>query len=337
MMSQEDDMNANSPKYASLTAGLLARKGEAVPAAAAFTAEAIAQHIPARRLAQEAERVLINRHPIIDETRSEDATAWQESDHEGRGAHVVAEHRDLIEQAFDKSTGKEEGVPLVDSIRQLLDRSPVDSSFDSEEAQTETLPEEMLSGDKRDLDLSDVQSLLSGELSRQELEDGSAASDLNDSDENWFEDIVSKAISEAEGQQAPGSDPEADLTAMMPASPDTESGEASLASSMFTQKMADDRTLAETEASLAPEASGPTGGCAKKAVRVRQAIKSGKTVAAGRSAMRLDPRRFIRLSLAAKKLQLTSQEVMVASLDTYLDALDEEVFSDCSCMKKGLI
>ena len=37
-----DEDKANDTRYASLTAGLLARKGEAVPAAAAFTAEAIA-------------------------------------------------------------------------------------------------------------------------------------------------------------------------------------------------------------------------------------------------------------------------------------------------------
>lgn len=42
------------PRFASLTAGLLARKGEAVPAAAGFTAEAMAQHLPALEARQSA-------------------------------------------------------------------------------------------------------------------------------------------------------------------------------------------------------------------------------------------------------------------------------------------
>lgn len=331
-------MNSDSPKYASLTAGLLARKGEAVPAAAAFTAEAIAQHIPARRLAQEAERVLLDRHSIVDESSDEMSIARQESNDENRGAQVAAEHRDLINQTIDESVKTKKAMPLVEGIRKLLDQTSAGQKSGKPLSLSDTPPEELLSGGKRALDLPDVQSLLSGDTDRREREDSSALSDLNGSEENWFEEIVTRAISEAEGKQSEVSSPESgagepSLSASI--GPNAAPGQASLASSSFTQDMAEDRTPAEAATSGSPEASA--AGCSKKAASARQSIKSGKAPAPGRSAMRLDPRRFVRLSLAAQKLQLTAQEVMIASLDTYLDALDEEVFSDCSCMKKGLI
>jgi hypothetical protein len=55
------------------------------------------------------------------------------------------------------------------------------------------------------------------------------------------------------------------------------------------------------------------------------------------SPLQLDPRRFIRLQVAAMKLEVSKQELMAAALDSFLDTLLEDVFSDCACMQKGLI
>lgn len=360
MMNQEDDMNGNETQYASLTAGLLARKGEAVPAAAAFTAEAIAQHIPARRLAQEAERVLHDRRPNIDHVIEDTSVAWREAEHENRGAQVVTKHRDMIERAFDESVHRDEGVPSlqqpqsqdvqeqVESIEELLDPS----------TSSEAAANEMDLGSRRELNLpyvgspEDAPEAVPASAVSDHLEDGSALSDLNDSDESWFETIVSNAISEAEGQRAETgtsaamSDPVAEPGLFDNVAVD-EDTEGSLVSQTFTQDMAQDlaqdiagqepRASIPSAAPMPVEAKAPTGGCGDKAARVRAAIKTGKTNVAARSAMRLDPRRFIRLSLAAQKLQLSSQEVMIAALDSFMDTLDDEVFSECACMKKGLI
>lgn len=375
MMNQEDEMNGNETQYASLTAGLLARKGEAVPAAAAFTAEAIAQHIPARRLAQEAERVLHDRRPEIDHVIEDTSVAWREADHESRGAQVVSEHRDMIERAFDESVRQDEGMPSLQrplneggSIEEVLDQStssePANGEMDLGERRELNLP---YVGPPENAPVAALETPLEttpASVISDHLEDGSAVSDLNDSDDNWFETIVSNAISEAEGQRtdtrASGAlaEPVAEPVAEPGLFDDVavgEDAEGSLVSPTFAQGMAADRAedRAEDQAedstgqetsnalpSAAPmpeKARAPVGGCGDKAAKVRAAIKTGKTNVAARSAMRLDPRRFIRLSLAAQKLELSSQEVMIAALDNYMDTLEDEVFSDCACMKKGLI
>jgi hypothetical protein len=344
MIDQEDDMNGNETKYASLTAGLLARKGEAVPAAAAFTAEAIAQHIPARRLAQEAESVLLDRRPVVEPTVEETSVTWSETAGQTRASQVVSEHRNMIEQAFaDAADAEEVGETSMTSVEELLEKGTEDSLAASDEVTSA-----MALGARRDLNLPDARPSGPGEG----LEDGSALSDLNDSEENWFDTIVSQAISEAEGQRPESPVSPAELPsssarlAQEPGPADT-----GPAISTFIRSLQKDRSpeispaeAPQSPASAAPQASAdtqmsaaPQRGCGDKAAKVREAIKTGKTNAASRSAMRLDPRRFIRLSLAAQKLQLSSQELMVAALDTYMDALDDEVFSDCSCMKKGLI
>lgn len=352
MINQEDDMNGNETQYASLTAGLLARKGEAVPAAAAFTAEAIAQHIPARRLAQEAERVLHDRRPKIDHVIEDTSVAWREAELENRGAQTVTGHRDMIERAFDESVRRDEGMP---SIQQPQSQAGSIEEFLDPGTSPESAVSEMDPGSRRELNLPYVGSLENTPLEdtsravpasamSDHLTDGSALSDLNDSDVNWFETIVSNAISEAEGQRSETAiarqEVEPDLTTN---DHRDEPVEGSLVSPTFADGMIADRGSSEPDASVPPEASvpnlaaAPSGGCGDKADRVREAIRSGKTGVAARSAMRLDPRRFIRLSLAAQKLQLSSQEVMVAALDTYMDTLEEEVFKDCACMKNGLI
>lgn len=310
MMNQEDEVDANSSKYASLTAGLLARKGEAVPAAAAFTAEAIAQHIPARRLAQEAERVLTDRqHPMIDGVIDQESAAARGSGLARRAGQVVADHRDMIEQAFHESAAREDDSSAVGDTE-----DPLSHGFSQLESQGGLDLEGLSLGKRRELDLPSTGSSFFEDLARAEREDG---------DENWFDDIVSNAINEAEGQRPERQSSDSDTESEQP---DLEAHNAEM-----SENQSENTSLPDA----APETQGT--GCSDKASKVRQAIKLGKTAVGARSAMRLDPRRYIRLSLAAQKLELTSQEVMVASLDTYLDALDDEVFSDCACMKKGLI
>lgn len=338
MIDQEDEMNGNETKYASLTAGLLARKGEAVPAAAAFTAEAIAQHIPARRLAQEAQSVLLDRRPVEEPVVEDTSVPWSETAGQTRASQVVSEHRDMIEQAFiDAADAEEVGETSFNSVEDLLEKGPENSLAASDEVTSE-----MALGARRDLNLSDARPSAPNEGH----EDGSAVSDLNDSDENWFDTIVSQAISEAEGQRPES--PASPVELSSNGAPDAQErgpDDTGSAASSFMRSLRKDRSpeissaeAPQSPAAPAPQASAaPESGCGDKAAKVREAIKAGKTKVAGRSAMRLDPRRFIRLSLAAQKLQLSSQELMVAALDNYMDALDEEVFSDCSCMKKGLI
>lgn len=311
MVNPEDDVNANSSKYASLTAGLLARKGEAVPAAAAFTAEAIAQHIPARRLAQEAERVLADRHPVPDSVIEESP-----------GAQVVADHRDMIEQAFNQRAMDAEMAVSPDNTGEGRDQGahkpePL-AGLDSRD---------MSLGSRRELELPGLGASVSAGPDIAKQEGNAVASNWDDDEGNWFENIVSNAISEAGSQVVERNGSE-----------HNGKGASSAASEITGSATSDAQspgTDSPSSTPVSPKAS--SGGCGDKAAKVRDAIKSGKTALAARSAMRLDPRRFIRLSLAAQKLDLNSQEVMVAALDTYLDALDEEVFSDCACMKKGLI
>ena len=325
MMNQEDEVDANSSKYASLTAGLLARKGEAVPAAAAFTAEAIAQHIPARRLAQEAERVLTDRqHPVIDGVIDQESAEARGHGLAHRGGQVVADHRDMIEQAFHESAAREDDSSAVGDAE-----DPLSHGFSQLESQGGLDLEGLSLGKRRELDLPSTGSSFFEDLARAEREDG---------DENWFDDIVSNAINEAEGQRPERQSSDSDTTLSRSDKADTpgadteaEQPDLEALKAEMSENQPEDTALADAARET------PGAGCSDKASKVRQAIKLGKTSVGARSAMRLDPRRYIRLSLAAQKLELTSQEVMVASLDTYLDALDEEVFSDCACMKKGLI
>lgn len=325
MMNQEDEVDANSSKYASLTAGLLARKGEAVPAAAAFTAEAIAQHIPARRLAQEAERVLTDRqHPKIDGVIDQESAAARGDGLARPGAQVVADHRDMIEQAFHESAGREDDSSAVGDAE-----DPLSHGFSQLESQGGLDLEGLSLGKRRELDLPSTGSSFFEDLARAEREDG---------DENWFDDIVSNAINEAEDQRPERQRSDSGTTSFRSKMADTLGAGAEAEQpdlEALKAEMSENQSGNTALPDAAPETQGT--GCSDKASKVRQAIKLGKTSVGARSAMRLDPRRYIRLSLAAQKLELTSQEVMVAALDTYLDALDEEVFSDCACMKKGLI
>lgn len=325
MMNHEDEVDANSSKYASLTAGLLARKGEAVPAAAAFTAEAIAQHIPARRLAQEAERVLTDRQPSrVDGVIDQEIATDRGHGLAQPGAQVVADHRDMIEQAFQESAAHENDSRSVGDAE-----DPLSHGFSQLESHGGLDLEGLSLGKRRELDLPSAGSSFSEDLARAEQED---------SDENWFDDIVSNAINEAEGQRPEGQRSDADTTSSRSNEADAPGADVEAdhpAPETLKAETSENPSGTAALPAAAPETQGT--GCSDKASKVRQAIKSGKTALSARSAMRLDPRRYIRLSLAAQKLELTSQEVMVAALDTYLDALDEEVFSDCACMKKGLI
>ena len=138
---------------------------------------------------------------------------------------------------------------------------------------------------------------------------------LDDSDDNWFDDIVSKAITEAGEERV------------------ARAGEPNSATvdALHMQR------VAEVPARAVEKEPAKPGSCSSRAQAVRQAVRSGVPATANKSAMRLDPRRFIRLSLASRKLDLSNQELMMAALDAYLDTLDQEVFAECACMKKGLI
>jgi hypothetical protein len=358
MIQQEDDTNANGPRYASLTAGLLARKGEAVPAAAAFTAEAIAQHIPARRLAQEAEHVLTERHKIVESVFAEETASLEGES--SPAALIDDEFIGELDQSEDRVSDQQRHLEkaILEDVADLQGKETLPSDRATPDAQT--LFDMGAVEGSQDLGLG-IRPAFSvdphdGPLSST-LPKSPAPVNLEDSDENWFEDIVSQAISEA-GDQRKGERGQAHLQAAR----DTQSVDQALATlinegprSDISSELPATRSevpmaaISQVEPVQMPEATTKivkdatiagrdnSASCGGRAEKVRQTIRSGKQAAANKSAMRLDPRRFIRLSLAAQKLQLTNQDIMMASLDTYLDALDEEVFAECSCMKKGLI
>lgn len=325
----EDD-TGNSPRYASLTAGLLARKGEAVPAAAAFTAEAIAQHIPARRLAQEAERILTQPQAPMPELESQRYIEDRELP-----SGFAAEH-ERIEDAFLDDLDDLDDDDFEDERRDVYaalteaGRRPLDLPQASEIPPAPSVPPvpqaPSVAIDAAPLGRS-INRNEEGPLSEEEEDEQNVAPipGLDESKDNWFEDIVTRAIQDVDSPQISGraAPEEAELYNRDPRD------------HAVTRLFAEPSRQTATAAQIAQ--SSRAGNCDDRVAEVRNAIRSGNPRVARQSAMRLDPRRFIRLSLASKKLDLSNQELMMAALDAYLDTLDEEVFSDCSCMKKGLI
>lgn len=321
MMNPEED-TANGPGYASLTAGLLARKGEAVPAAAAFTAEAIAQHIPARRLAQEAERILTQTSDELPDLESaKDPAAEIQDVSDGQAfepGSEFAEQHERIEDLFAEPeeaafipTSPRENLNAAHSALEHVAREPLDLPAREPLDLPERHPEFAFAEESPSHASLSVNPL---SLEEQQEKEANPIPGLDESDENWFEDIVSKAISEADHTR-----------------------NESVQEASVERFPVEARPPVVDDADIPSRPKKPAQSCGTKVAKVRQSIQAGNPRAAAKSAMRLDPRRFIRLSLASRKLGLSNQELMMAALDAYLDTLDEEVFSECSCMKKGLI
>lgn len=246
-------------KYASLTSGLLARKGEAVPAAAAFTAEAIAQHIPARRLAQEAKR---------------HAGAFSALEHEMRPlqsamqAQQLAELNDAIE---------EEHAEFANSLYEN--------------------------------DMADSAAFLSEESDEYPADNNGQVTPID------FDQIVTEALADVDQRRT-----NAGLRAMK---------RKFLGAGGSTDP--DPRVLSDRRKSDGPDAKP----CAAK--RYSEEMKRQMRSKSAEPMANLDPRRFIRLQIAAMKLGMMPQDIFSVAVDTYLDQLDEEVFSECNCLKKGIL
>ncbi len=247
-------------KFASLTSGLLARKGDAVPAAAAFTAEAIAQHIPARRLAQEAKRHV---------------GAFSALQHEMRPLKTAMQAQQLAEYS-----GASE-VDYGSSDLDVEDSNPVPNSVD-QNAQEEAVTD---------------------------LEEGTTTP-------IDFDQIVTEALADVEDRKA-----NMGLRAMKERL-------------LKGARPGDLGSVLEEEI---PSGKGASEPCAvKKYSSEMQRQKQAQNYEPV-SGLGLDPRKFIRLQIAAMKLNMMPQDIMSAALDTYLDQLDQEVFSECNCLKKGLL
>jgi hypothetical protein len=284
----EKGLDTDGPSYASLTAGLLARKGEAMPAAAAFTTESVAQHIPAQKLAQESAQLgKANTTSIMDDDCGLTASSIDPPGTVYEEGEIASE---LLEDAKPAVEGGDSG-------------SMEERSAFIEKAFSDQSEEPLLAGT---------------------LDEPLGAEDKEES-------ALAKATKEMEHRDAPVS---------------PESGFASRLVAATVDRAADllAREGAEKEAPQADEAKKKVDDgkkktdCATSKAIAADKIKSAFNAASsGGTALHLDPRRFIRLQIAAMKLEVDRKELLSAALDAYLDALDEEVFADCSCMRKGLI
>lgn len=244
----DNSMKQDRPRYASLTAGLLARKGEAVPVAAAFSPGAMAQHLPAKRLAQESRA-----HAEPSNDLSPDVPDMDEDAVSVTGSLI--DRTAYIEEAMSMESERQE--PQLETSFDLLgDESP---------------------------DGVDEQTLGLDVLVDRAIESAKQKCQTSDADE-----IEETGL--AVGRDA-------------------------------------DLAIAETKSS-----------CSTKRSDFAASIRNSPMtdIAAG-SALQLDPRRYIRLQVAAMKLDVSRQELMAAALDSFLDTLLEDVFAECSCMQKGLI
>lgn len=306
----DENLEAESPQYASLTAGLLARKGEALPAAAAFTAEAIAQHIPARRLALEVERE--NQNSIFQQSQAakskepemaQETSASEMTSENSEATNIKEEIDDFIVSALGTQVTPEpdEG-----------ERDPnVGGSMD----ERASFIERALTGNDGDAGVETPS------------KDAEVSKDLrfDESDLNRFNTIVDEAIAQAR-----------------PAEKRFLFGK-SLGKKVWSPSKQPKPIVTDPEAKPSEQSSIESEQKSKKGCSVdervateREAIKTALSKSANAS-MRLDPRRYIRLNVAAAKLELSNQQVLSAALDAYLDSLDTTLFNDCACMKKGII
>ncbi|TNE58290.1 MAG: hypothetical protein EP340_05905 [Alphaproteobacteria bacterium] len=247
-MDHSNSAKKERPRYASLTAGLLARKGQAVPVAASFSPEAMAQHLPAKRLAQEFE---------------------SESTMSGWNPFNALGGRSL-----DQSASEDE-----------LSAGPLDERA------------------------SKIEEALSEEWGRSEAQKGPEL------------DLFGDEVPEEQGDQGLGLDALVDRA--------IESAQRNRPGAPLDFED-DEFEYVDTAA--------PKSNCAAAKADLVASIRNASLAEQGNGAgVPLDPRRYIRLQVAAMKLDVTKQELMSAALDAFLDTLLEDTFSECSCMQKGLI
>lgn len=283
------------PSYASLTAGLLARKGEALPAAAAFTTESVAQQIPAQKLAQESARLgganakvgLEDDCGLTASSIEPPGTIYEESEM----ASELIEDDNEPTSGSPKSGAPEPGSPESGSMEErsaFIKQALADQGRIHDDTSEQPLLSAGILGGSLDDDDTDVES-----TGRSLAERDAVVSP----DHGFASRLVAASVDRAK-----------DLLGRDDATSGSGSDKAAKSSCATTKAIAADR------------------------------IKSAYTASAvGGTALHLDPRRFIRLQIAAMKLEVDRKELLSAALDAYLDALDEEVFAECSCMRKGLI
>ncbi len=319
MSSNQPEKHMDQPKYASLTAGLMARKGEAVPAAAAFTAEAIAQHIPARHLADEVARH--NRRSFLHVHHGTDVSAPEET------------------EDLEDEIGASELVDDVDDNEPnqfILSAISGSSTLHDEEKQTELTDHNATSLDDRKNVIEDAWQRSRSNLTPDEETKSDPSSIKSRGGENFSEDTIEEHVSrfnsiidEAIEQVQSNSKTDGNV---LSDEPDEQTNCAESSSEAPTPQ----QVVEQEQTNVDPIGKSKDCGVAN-AVRERRDHIRAEIASQPRASMRLDPRRYVRLSVAAAKLQLENQEVMLAALDSYLDSLDETLFSDCACMKKGLI
>ncbi len=273
-------------KPAALTAGLLARKGEALPAAAAFTAEAIAQHFPERHI----------HDPAMPEQFE-------------RGARDYYLSEEEIMELVHPQTEYEE-IELDESKISLLPK-PDKPLFGKRTVSIEERARDI--EDRFNRPAEEETSATAYEVSR-EAPDLDAIAERVNRRINRFEEIVDQAIADRHG-----SDVSKDFSGEQ-TQPET-TGEGSDES----VKQAQNESVESVDCGVSEE--------------VRRELLRGTSPRSSTPQPRfhLDPNRYLKLKLAAEKLRASPQQIMLVALDRYFDVLDEELFRDCKCLKKGLI
>lgn len=281
-------------KFAPLTAGLLARKGEAVPAAAGFTAEAMAQHIPLRT--GEAPGKEERRSALTDAVLVRRAAAKTA----GEGGQAPGETADAQKTAEAGEAKREEGGPKK--------ATPEAAPLAYPDPSLGLTPE----GDTAHRSSRPLKEIAKGTLKRtparpaaQEAE--GVQSQPRDARLTPADRPVRKPVAPSKGSVSAGAQPTAAAT---PAS----------------------ASPASTANPGSP--AGPGSPRTEETAPLRGASRSNQGSRRAAVTLRLEPQRYLRLKIAAAQLRQTSQSILTEALDRYMESLETDLPAQCPCLEK---
>ncbi|MEM1138286.1 MAG: hypothetical protein AAGH45_00270 [Pseudomonadota bacterium] len=327
--SREKSPNGGSrPKFASLTAGLLARKGEAVPAAAGFTAEAMAQHIPSRPV--EAAPA-----PVTDRATASDRPAPAAP---VAPAELAAPAESLTPNAPHAARGAESPASKA-ALKLPADQPrsappPVRPHLTVHRRRPPTLS-----------DAAQSDAALSHAGAPIPAPGPQAHAQTKQSAER-------QALPEqGQGGRSPAKTPapqiqEVDRTAQALQAqlatafiaPQRPPQQAPKPAEKSAEKTAS--TAADVRPSAPPQLQTlkpvkPAGGDVTPFPAPARPVEAAPAKAPNRRhamTLRIDPERYVRLKIAAAKLRKTSQSILTEALDQFLDDLDPAVCDSCDCL-----
>ncbi|MEM9122191.1 MAG: hypothetical protein AAGB03_02615 [Pseudomonadota bacterium] len=322
--SREKSPNGGSrPKFASLTAGLLARKGEAVPAAAGFTAEAMAQHIPSRPVeaapAPVTDRVTASDRPAPAapvapaELAAPAESLTPKAPHAARGAESPASKAALKLPADQPRSAPPPVRPHLTVHRR---RPPAFSDTASPSAAPPTPPS---------VPKAHAQTRQSTER-QPSPEQGQGGRPPAKTPAPQIQE-VDRTAQALQAQLA---------TAFI--APQRPPQQAPKPAEKSAEKTAS--TTADVRPSAPPQLQTlkpvkPAGGDVTPFPAPARPVEAAPAKAPNRRhamTLRIDPERYVRLKIAAAKLRKTSQSILTEALDQFLDDLDPAVCDSCDCL-----